>query len=176
MDLFIANCSKQGYNFTFKLPESRNKFAHEKIDIPAGTQAQIRNLSGPAKTGIIDQYAPYGMREFSEVKRSRSEFVGLIWSEDEIVLDNITATFVHNMEVLDEAGKQLRADAAVEVDKSLLTTAPAGSELKSTTVQVVETQHHTRPDTEINHTVTVKPEPGGQPRVGAVDPSTVRLS
>ena len=53
--LFIANTAKQDNAFTYKVPEQAR--GHHKVDIPAGGQVKLNNLSGEAVKSIIEQHA-----------------------------------------------------------------------------------------------------------------------
>lgn len=166
-DLYIANCTKQDYKFTFRIPERKG---HEMLDIRAGAQTKLRGLSPAAIDAIKEHYEPYGMRHVREVKRTK-DFVGLIYSDEPIDYDGISEAVEHNTEVLEDTGKKLRAAAAVAVDQSLINSGPSSSELKATNIEVVEFEHKDRPDTKINEKITVKPGEGDKNlrRRGAVD-------
>lgn len=63
--LYIANCSKQEFDFTYTIPENPRPFKH---NIRAGTQIEI-----PANQDVIDaiirQHSLYGMMEVNQVKK-----------------------------------------------------------------------------------------------------------
>jgi hypothetical protein len=65
MDLYIANCSKQEYLFTFMLPENVRPFVHK---IRAGTQIKLVQ-SQPEVDVIIKQHSIYGLMEAEKVKK-----------------------------------------------------------------------------------------------------------
>ena len=65
MDLFIANCSKQDFLFTYMLPENPRPFSHK---IRAGAQMKLVQ-SQPEADAIIKQHELYGMMEATKVKK-----------------------------------------------------------------------------------------------------------
>ena len=65
MELFIANCSKQDFLFTYMLPENIRPFSHK---IRAG--AQIKLVQDQLQVdAIIKQHELYGMMEVTKVKK-----------------------------------------------------------------------------------------------------------
>jgi len=65
MDLYIANCSKQDFLFTYMLPENQRPFSHK---IRAGGQIKLVQ-NQPEVDAIIKQHQLYGMMEVTKVKR-----------------------------------------------------------------------------------------------------------
>ena len=65
MELYIANCSKQDFLFTYMLPENIRPFSHK---IRAGAQIRLVQTQVEADT-IIKQHQPYGLMEVSHVKK-----------------------------------------------------------------------------------------------------------
>ena len=65
MELFIANCSKQDFLFTYMLPENPRPFSHK---IRAGAQIKL-NQSQPEVDTVIKQHELYGMMEATKVKK-----------------------------------------------------------------------------------------------------------
>ena len=63
--IYIANCSKQEFHFTYMLPENPRPFAHH---IRAGAQIEIAN-DKDAIDAIIKQHALYGMMEVGKVTK-----------------------------------------------------------------------------------------------------------
>lgn len=158
--MYIANPGRQDFAFTYKLAEQKGA-AHHKVDIPAGGQVRLANLSSEDTKSIADHYASYGMMNIKAVKNAKAH-VGLVWSDSEIKWDWIAEAVSHNTDVLTEVGSKLRDAAAVAADQSLLSTAPQGSELKSTSVQVIE--HETaNKDQEINEERKVVPDKDANP-------------
>ena len=65
MELFIANCSKQDFLFTYMLPENPRPFSHK---IRAGAQQKFVQTQTEADA-IIKQHQPYGMMEVTQVSK-----------------------------------------------------------------------------------------------------------
>ena len=65
MELYIANCSKQDFLFTYMLPENPRPFSHK---IRAGSQQKFVQTQIEADD-IIKQHQPYGMMEVAQVKK-----------------------------------------------------------------------------------------------------------
>lgn len=75
MDLYIANCSKQEFLFTYMLPENTRPFVHK---IRAGSQIKLTQ-SQPEVDVIIRQHSIYGLMEANQVKKG---FGGLCYRID----------------------------------------------------------------------------------------------
>ena len=65
MELFIANCSKQDFLFTYMLPENPRPFSHK---IRAGAQIKLNQSQIEVDT-VIKQHELYGMMEATKVKK-----------------------------------------------------------------------------------------------------------
>jgi len=65
LDLYIANCSKQDFLFTYMLPENQRPFSHK---IRAGSQIKLTQSDIEADN-IIKQHELYGMMEVGKVKK-----------------------------------------------------------------------------------------------------------
>jgi hypothetical protein len=65
MELFIANCSKQDFLFTYMLPENIRPFSHK---IRAGAQIKLTQTQ-PEVDIIIKQHEIYGLMEIAKVKK-----------------------------------------------------------------------------------------------------------
>lgn len=65
MELYIANCSKQEFDFTYMLPENPRPFLHR---IRAGSQVKIHGTNAEIDC-IIKQHAIYGLMNADEVKK-----------------------------------------------------------------------------------------------------------
>ena len=63
--LYVANCSKQEFHFTYMLPENTRPFSHH---IRAGSQIEIPG-DKDAIDAIINQHSIYGMMEIGKVKK-----------------------------------------------------------------------------------------------------------
>jgi hypothetical protein len=169
-DLYVANCSKQDHDFTFTLPEKRN---HDMVKIRAGDQVRLKGISPEGAKAIIEHHEVYGMRSVARVQKEQG-FVGLCYSDEPIKLSGIMGAIEHNMEELKKEGEKLRDVAAIAADQSLLNSGIDSSDLKSTIVEVRELESRDRPDTEVNETRTVKPEPGQTDRRGKQNPARLQ--
>lgn len=65
MDLYIANCSKQDFLFTYMLPENIRPFSHK---IRAGAQMKLVQTQSEVDI-IIKQHEIYGLMEVAKVKK-----------------------------------------------------------------------------------------------------------
>lgn len=65
MDLYIANCSKQDFLFTYMLPENIRPFSHK---IRAGAQMKLVQTQSEVDI-IIKQHEIYGLMEVTKVKK-----------------------------------------------------------------------------------------------------------
>ncbi len=111
MKLYVANCSKQVMDFIYRVPGKR-QLARQLIDV--GRQIVLaHDLDTPQITRIVDQHAKYGFVDVKEISRTKP-FIGLCYSVDKPVdIGALTTAIQHNSDVLDEWGRQLRAEAAV---------------------------------------------------------------
>ena len=111
MKLFIANCTKQNYIHSYRVPEESGV---RTIPIRIGAQVQIPgDFSQPQIDGLIRQHAKYGMIDVAEVDRTKP-FVGLCYAVDKkIPVEKIVRAMTHNEAVLEERGRDLRRASAV---------------------------------------------------------------
>lgn len=65
MELYIANCSKQDFLFTYMLPENPRPFSHK---IRAGAQHRFVQTQAEADA-IIKQHSMYGLMEVGKVSK-----------------------------------------------------------------------------------------------------------
>jgi hypothetical protein len=103
MELFIANCSKQDFLFTYMLPENPRPFSHK---IRAG--AQIKLVQDQIQVdAIIKQHQPYGIMEVGKVSKG---FGGLCYRFNkpisvEAIESGISQSDQENIERANEARK-----------------------------------------------------------------------
>ena len=103
MELFIANCSKQDFLFTYMLPENPRPFSHK---IRAG--AQIKLIQDQIQVdAIIKQHQPYGIMEVGKVNKG---FGGLCYRFNkpisvEAIESGISQSDQENIERANEARK-----------------------------------------------------------------------
>ena len=103
MELYIANCSKQDFLFTYMLPEIPRPFSHK---IRAGAQIKLVQ-SQPEVDAIVKQHQLYGMMEVTAVKKG---FGGLCYRFNkpinvEAIESGISQSDQENIERADEARK-----------------------------------------------------------------------
>lgn len=118
MKLFVANCTKQVHDFVYRLPEKGTRL--QRIEI--GSQIQVAgDLSQPEIDAIVDHHARYGMRSVADVKKMKTEFVGLCYSVDKPVSrENMEIALQRNDDVLIDRGQQLRKQAAVATSAAIM--------------------------------------------------------
>jgi len=78
MDLYLANCSKQDFRFTYMLPENPRPFMD---DIRAGAQVKF-SVDQETLDQIIKQHEPYGLMHINKIKKG---FGGLAYSIDKVI-------------------------------------------------------------------------------------------
>lgn len=107
MKLYVANCSKQEFLFTYMIPENPRPFSHH---IRAGSQIQIDGTQSVVDA-IINQHAIYGMMEVKKVKKG---FGSLCYSIDKpISVEAIQNGFSQSdQEMIDRAQNARNATAA----------------------------------------------------------------
>jgi len=111
MKLYVANCSKQEYFFTYMLPENPRPFHH---NIRAGSQIEIPT-NQDAADAIIRQHAIYGMMEANKVGKG---FGGLCYRFDKpISLDAIESGLSQSDQEMIERAQQARNITAAAADK-----------------------------------------------------------
>ena len=76
MKLYLANCSKQEFHFTYALPEKVRPFMH---NIRAGGQIEIYCDNLAEAQIIVDQHGPYGMKNVKDITKG---FGGLAYQFD----------------------------------------------------------------------------------------------
>lgn len=117
MKLFIANATRQNYDFVYRVPEVvglRSQF------IPMGGQIEVSgDLNQPQIDDIIKQYEKYGLVPIDEVGRVR-RFSGLCYSVGkQIRPDAIERLMRHNNQALVERGRKIREETAVAQNNAL---------------------------------------------------------
>lgn len=171
MKMYIFNCTQQVHNFSYRLPEGGRSPRMQQIQI--GGYIQISGeLSQPDIDAVADHHRKYGLVPMDEVDRTKA-FVGLFFSVDKKPKwDKIRGTIAHNMEVLEERGRNLRMEAAVAVTNHLEANSPPGS-VGALEMSVTEETRDGRLVDEpfINEGVRVEPGHKGPP---APDTSTRR--
>lgn len=135
MQLYVANCTKQDHDFTYRIPEEAGV---KKQKIPAGTQIPVfaKGLNKMQIDSVVEHHAKYGLVSFDEIDRTRP-FVGLCYAVDRpIPINSILKAMEHNDGVLTKLGQQIRKDAAVATNAAIVDGTDAN--LRSLEMSVVE--------------------------------------
>ena len=134
--LYVANCSKQRHDFTYRVPEETGL---RRQQIAPGSQIIVYqpNAAPEILRTIIDQHLRYGLVDVTEIDR-RKPFVGLCFSFDKpIKVDRIMQADEHNAGVLDEASQEARKLSAAALHTAI-EQATEGAKLQSLEVEIVE--------------------------------------
>jgi hypothetical protein len=109
MDLYIANCSKQDFLFTYMLPENIRPFSHK---IRAGAQIKLTQ-SDIEVDSILKQHSLYGMMEAGKVGKG---FGGLCYRFNKpINVDAIESGISQtDQEMIEQAQQARNITAAVQ--------------------------------------------------------------
>jgi hypothetical protein len=160
--MYIANCTQQVQDFIYRLPETPGPRS-QRIDI--GSQVQISgDLSTPDIDAIVRQHATYGLVSVDEVDRTKP-FVGLCYSVDKPVpVAKIKSAIAHNYDVMVERGKELRKEAAVATESSLVERGAGPAALEMSVVE--ETKDGSDPTFNEGLRVTRNEAPSEPPRRG----------
>jgi len=113
MKLYIANCSKQEFLFTYMLPENPRPFSHA---IRAGGQIEIAG-NQDAVDAIVKQHSLYGMMEANKVKKG---FGNLAYSIDKpINVDAIENGFTQSDQEMIDRAQNARNITAAAADQMI---------------------------------------------------------
>ncbi len=162
MKLYIANCSKQEFHFTYSIPEQiRPYFQH----IRAGSQIVIDG-DQIAVDSIINQHSVYGMSHISKVKKG---FGGLAYSIDKpISVEAIENGFDQKHQDMIDRALEARKVSAVAADQIMSNKAQEMGlkEASVTSVEIVEEKRNAADTGEkLNQVIEVIHE-GQTPRRG----------
>lgn len=118
MKMFVANCTKQARDFSYRLPDKGGRM--QRIEI--GQQIQVAgDLSQPEVDSVVDHYSRYGMLSVADARKSRGQFVGLVYSIDEPVkIENMQIVLQKNDDVLTQRGQEQRKEAAVATSAAIM--------------------------------------------------------
>jgi len=118
MKLYVANCSKQDFNFTYMLLENPKPFHHR---IRAGGQWEI--IGTPTEIDhIINQHSIYGMMEANKVKKG---FGGIAYRIDKTI----------NVEAIEAGLSQSDQEAIDRAQNARNLTAAAADQIIATKAQ-----------------------------------------
>jgi len=113
MELYIANCSMQDFDFTYMLPENTRPFLKS---IGAGKQVVIKGTETEI-SAIIDQHKIYGLMEVSHVKKG---FGGLCYRFNKpISVEQIKAGFSQKEADMIDRAQEARNVTAVAQDEMI---------------------------------------------------------
>src|SRR5450830_1072096 len=134
MKLYIANCTKQIMSFAYRTADT-DKMMQQTIQI--GAQIQVYKDADHASLDyIIQQHAPYGLIDVSEIDRSKG-FIGACYQFDrEIDVSKVIHASEHNDNFLAQMGLEYRKQAAVSLNDQLQT--ESGGKVSSLSVEVHE--------------------------------------
>lgn len=152
MKLYVANCSKQEFQFTYMIPENPRAFSHH---IRAGAQIEINNGQDEIDA-IIKQHAIYGMMEVGKVQRG---FGGLCYRlEKPINVDAIESGMSQSDQEMIDRALEVRKVGAAAADQIINTKAQEmGLKVKSgIEVEVIEEKKNAADtDSKFNQTIEV---------------------
>lgn len=163
--LYVANCTKQGHDFIFRLPEEKRT---QKLFIPAGGQVMVLNGGSgvTAVRGVVEQHARYGLVPVTEIDRTKP-FIGMCYSLDKpIPVAKILRAAEHNDGVLEERSLEERRVTAGAMHSKL--SDPNEHPIAPVSLEV-ETIERTKDDTGMNQIVQITRD--GKPRRRRVRPA-----
>lgn len=125
--LYIANATRQIHAFMYRAPDDdggdpRRASAPRTQYIHPGQQIQISGEFSRAQIdNITDQHRQYGLIAVDDIDRHKP-FAGICFSVDKpISAGRIHQLMGHNVEVLQERGREMRKLAAISINNSLET-------------------------------------------------------
>lgn len=156
--LYIANTSKQHFDFIYLMPESTQI---RRQHIPAGGQVLIHKagLNLDEVNSIVDQHVRYGLTRVSEIDTRRA-FIGLCFDIDRpVAVEKIMYADDQNQDILEKASVEARTLSAGALHTALSRAAAGGP----TTVQEVEievVEQNSAVEAGLNEITTVTRDPG----------------
>ena len=135
--LYVANCSKQRHDFTYRVPE---EVAVRRQQIMPGSQTAIYQPNVPMEIirAIIDQHARYGLVDVNEIDR-RKAFTGLCYSLDKpIKVEKFMYVDETNSSALQDASLEARKVSAAALHDILEKVTEGKGKLESLEFEVVE--------------------------------------
>lgn len=137
MSLYIANTSKQIFEFHFRLPEKRQTVV---VKIRPGQQENIYPQgSRDVHEYIVEQHRVYGLLPVNEIDRTKA-FVGQCYQFDKpIQVDRLMSNFQRNDEWMNEQALERRKEAAAATSLNMDKLAQeSDSEVVALEIDVVE--------------------------------------
>jgi hypothetical protein len=158
-EIWIANATRGRWDFVYRLPNGRKSILHP---IEVGQQIRITGDTTVADAqAIMTQYAPYGMRDVSEIERA-NEFIGLVMSRGKPVDRELYIKRVMELNhgILEERGKAIRLAAGIAISKQIEEN--TGNTLNSLEISIVEDErtNGTAPTFAENITISRQADPG----------------
>lgn len=163
MKLFIANCTKQNADFTYRIPETQKLTSQP---ILAGQQIEVyKDTSAHELQAIIDQHTMYGLVAAKDVKRTEA-FIGMCYSLGQPVdIEAVMLAAEHNDEVLEKRGQEIREQLTGAIDHQVKTEAQeAGTAAHNVTVEIQEEQKPGQSGETFKQTLTTEPSGGKKGR------------
>ena len=107
--LYIANTSRQRYNFLYRIPEDRDV---KRVNIEPLHQAMVFEGRPDDVEYIIQQHRIYGLQRSTDLTKPKG-FVGICYNLDApITLDKLVSVDENNYKALTERGKESREKLA----------------------------------------------------------------
>lgn len=117
--LYVANTSKQNWEFTFRLPAMQSGYFRKLI--PAGQQICVDHLSSDEIALVISHWERYGMKSSEEMSR-RKGYTGICYRlEKPVVMDAMLATYELNDDALAQAADERRIKTATRMATDIAT-------------------------------------------------------
>jgi hypothetical protein len=163
--LYIANCTKQGNQFEYRLGGAKTPRRHY---IESLTQVNVggRNgLTGMEIEQIVKQHRKFGLVSVNEIDHTKP-FFGLVYSTDKpVTVGQLQLAIVHNDEVLMDRGREIRKAAALATDMGLKgneTLKKMGANVEEVEMTVIEQETKSNPDPEFAESVIVSEDADGE--------------
>ena len=133
MKMYVANGTRHHQDFIFRLPENPNS---RIMKIPVGSQVQVPgDLSQKDIDAIVEQHGRYGLVPADSVDSTKT-FIGMCYSIGAPVkVNKISAMDEHNQDVLEEAGRRNRTEAAIATHEALAANVPGFSAVETSIVE-----------------------------------------
>ena len=170
MKLYIANCTKQNHDFTYRLPEDGRLKVQS---IPMGGQAIVLRPDATPEVlrAILEQHVHYGLVDVSAIDRT-SGFIGLCYSFDKPVdMEKIMRAHEKNELVLVEQGAQIRRDTAAAMSDAI--SRDTNGAVNRLEFEVVEIEKRGEDNNTMREKIEVVRE-GQEPRFGKQGEATTR--
>lgn len=135
--LYVANCSKQRHDFTYRIPEET---AIRRQQIMPGSQIAVYQQNAPMEVlkAVLEQHIRYGLVDVAEIDR-RKAFTGLCFSFDKpIKVEKFMYVDETNSSALQDASLEARKISAAALHDVLERVTEGASKLESLEFELVE--------------------------------------